>query len=128
MNYIDAFVLPIPAVNLEAYQKVAQSVADIWIEHGALNYFEYVGDDLYLEGTRAFPDFIKVSEDEAVIFGWVVFASREKRDEVNRLVAGDPRMENLVAPLVNPEALIFDAGKMVFGGFRGLVTGGVKRG
>ena len=45
-NYIDGFVFPVPRIHLNTYQDVAETVAEIWKEHGALGYFEYVGDDL----------------------------------------------------------------------------------
>jgi len=119
-NYIDGFVLPIPKVHLEAYRQVAEQVAEIWKEYGALAYFEYVGEDLSLEGTRTFPDFLGANEDEAIIFGWVVFESREARDIANSKVPEDPRMTTLVAPLTDPSKLIFDATRMVYGSFQPL--------
>ena len=65
-NYIDGFVLPIPQKHLNQYRNVAQKVAKIWKEHGALAYFEYVGDDLKLEGTRSFPECLGAKENEAI--------------------------------------------------------------
>ncbi|NER12091.1 DUF1428 family protein [Leptobacterium flavescens] len=120
-NYIDAFVLPIPQEHLNQYRDVAGVVAKIWKEHGALAYFEYVGEDLKLEGTRSFPEAVAAKEDEAIIFGWVVFDSRETRDLANKRVASDPRMVDLIAPLTNPSRVIFDAQRMVYGGFQALV-------
>lgn len=120
-NYIDGFVLPIPQKHLDEYKKAVQVVAEIWKEHGALAYFEYVGDDLKLEGTRSFPDFVNAKEDEAVIFGWVVFESREARDLANEKVAADPRMSDLIDPLTDPSRIIFDAKRMVYGGFKPLL-------
>ena len=72
-NYIDGFVFPIPRIHLDEYKQAADKIAAIWKEHGALAYNEYVGDDLTLEGTRAFTDTIDVKDDEAVVFGWVLF-------------------------------------------------------
>ena len=120
-NYIDGFVLPIPRQHLEEYRLVAEKVAEIWKEYGAIAYFEYIGDDLYLVGTRSFADLIDSNEDEAIIFGWVVFDSRKSRDEANERVPKDQRMSNLVGPLTDPARLIFDAERMVYGGFRAFV-------
>jgi len=50
-NYVDGFVLPIPRDRLSEYRRVAEAAAAIWKEHVALDYREYVGDDLTLEGT-----------------------------------------------------------------------------
>ena len=120
-NYIDGFVLPVPRNHLDQYRQVAEVVANIWKEHGALAYFEYVGEDLKLEGTRSFPEFVGAKEDEAIVFGWVVFESREARDLANKRVAADPRMTDLIAPLTDPTRMVFDATRMVYGGFQALV-------
>ncbi len=120
-NYIDGFVLPIPLNHLNEYQRVVKTVAKIWKEHGALAYFEYVGEDLKLEGTRSFPELLGAKKGEAIIFGWVVFESRETRDLANERVAADPRMTDLIDPLTNPSRMVFDATRMVYGGFQQLV-------
>ena len=120
-HYIDGFVLPVPHDQLETYREVVEKVAEIWKEHGALDYSEYVIDDSNLEGTRSFTDVADTKEDETVIFGWVTFESREARDLVNKRVVTDPRMTDLINPLTNTSRPIFDAERMVYGGFRSLV-------
>ncbi|WP_422104097.1 DUF1428 domain-containing protein [Winogradskyella sp.] len=120
-NYIDGFVFPIRRIYLDDYKKVAEQVAEIWKAYGATAYFEWVGDDLFLEGTRSFVEALNVKDDEAIIFGWVVFPSKAIRESANKKVPLDPRMTALVGPLVNPERLIFDASRMVYGGFQPLI-------
>ena len=120
-NYIDGFVLPVPLDRLDAYQRVAAAVAEIWLEHGALDYVEYVGDDPVVEGTRSFKDLAGATGEEAVVFGWVVFDSREARDLANERVAKDQRMAALVEPLLDPASPVFDPTRMAYGGFRSLV-------
>lgn len=120
-NYVDGFVLPIPYKYLNDYKAVAQKVAEIWKEYGALAYHEYIGEDLKLEGTRSFIDSVDLKEGEVIIFGWVLFPSKEIRDLANEQVPKDPRMAELVAPLTDPERLIFDAGRMIYGGFESLI-------
>ncbi|MBT8386373.1 MAG: DUF1428 domain-containing protein [Ignavibacteria bacterium] len=120
-HYIDGFVLPVPHDQLKTYGEVVEKVAEIWKEHGALDYSEYVGDDFSLEGTQSFADVANAKKDEAIIFGWVVFESREARDLANERVAADPRMVNLINALTHTSRPIFDAKRMVYGGFRSLV-------
>ena len=120
-DYIDGFIFPVPRIHLNEYRSVAEKVAEIWKEYGALAYFEYVGEDLKLEGTRSFIDVVNLKTDEVVVFGWVVFPSKETRDLANKQVPADPRMTELVAPLTDSKRLIFDAGRMVYGGFQPLV-------
>ena len=120
-HYIDGFVLAVPRDQLKTYREVVEKVAEIWKEHGALDYSEYVLDDSHLEGTRSFTDVANAKEDEAVIFGWVAFESREARDLANKRVADDPRMTDLINPLTHTSRPIFDAERMVYGGFQSLV-------
>ena len=120
-NYIDGFVFPIPRIYLDEYKKVAEKVAEIWKDHGATAYLEFVGDDLYLEGTISFFETTDAKEGEEIVFGWVTFPSKEIRDLANKNVPTDPRITELVTKLTKPEKLIFDAGRMVYGGFKPLV-------
>ncbi|QPG04494.1 DUF1428 domain-containing protein [Salinimonas marina] len=120
-QYIDGFVLPVPRKHLDEYASVAGQVAKIWKEYGALAYFEFVGDDLTLTGTRSFLEVIDVKENEVIVFGWTLFPTKQTRDRANAKVPNDPRMTDLVSPLTNSERVIFDAQRMVFGGFRSLL-------
>lgn len=116
-NYIDGFVHSVPRDRLEDYKRLVVKVAEIWKEHGALDYWESVGDDLHLEGTRSFTDVVGAKENECILFGWVIFATREARDLANEKVAADPRMAELMA-----EADVgFDAERMAYGGFQTFV-------
>lgn len=116
-HYIDGFVLPVPRDRLDGYRRLVEAVAEIWKEHGALDYREYIGDDLMLEGTRSFTDLMAAKEGEAIVFGWVVFESRKARDSANEKVAADPRM----ADLMRKSETGFDARRMAYGGFQSFV-------
>ena len=116
-HYVDGFVFPVPRDRLGEYRRLAEAAAEIWKEHGALDYCEFVGDDLNREGTRSFTDFVAATEDEAIVFGWVVFDSRESRDLANEKVASDPRMPDLI----ESSKAGFDAERMAYGGFESLV-------
>lgn len=116
-NYIDGYVLPIPRDCLDEYKRLVKAAAEIWMEHGALDYREYLGDDLVRDGTRSFTALAVPEDDEVIVFGWVEFESRAIRDLANEKVAADPRM----ADLVNSSNSGFDAGRMAYGGFRSLV-------
>jgi uncharacterized protein YbaA (DUF1428 family) len=113
-HYIDGFVLPISRRNLDEYKRLVEPTAEIWREHGALDYREYVSEGLMHEGTRSFIELSGAAEDEVVIFGWVEFESREARDRANAKVAADPRM----AELIESSSSGFDAKRMAYGAFR----------
>lgn len=116
-NYIDGFVLPIPRDRLDDYTRLVETVAEIWIEHGAIDYREYVGDDLSFQGTGSFTELVGATDGEVILFGWVEFASRKVRDFANEKVASDPRM----AELMEASDSGFDAKRMAYGGFQSFV-------
>ena len=112
-KYIDGFVHPIPRDHLNEYKHLVESITEIWKEHGAIDYKEFIGDDMKLAGTLSFTDLLDAEEDDAILFGWVVFDSREARDLANEKVAADPRM----AKLVESSNSGFNAKRMAYGGF-----------
>ena len=116
-NYIDGFVFPISRDRLDAYQRLVEAAAEIWKEHGALDYREYVGDDLKRDGTSSFTDLTAAIEGEVIVFGWVEFESRAARDLANEKVAADPRM----ADLIKSSNTGFDATRMAYAGFESLL-------
>ena len=121
-HYIDGFTLPIPQKHINNYIKVAEEVGKIWKEYGAIEYKEFLGDDMLTAGTRSFLDGVNAKSDEVVIFGWVTFPSKEVRNRANREVPKDPRMTKLIAPLIEPGREIFDGKRMVYGGFTPLIN------
>ena len=120
-HYIDGFVLPIPRKHLSEYQAIAEAASRIWKEHGALEYWECVGDDLNVEGVRSFVDMISTNDEETVVFAWAVFESRQVRDAANEKIMADPRMAELMTSLTNPENPIIDFQRMAQGGFLEIV-------
>jgi hypothetical protein len=45
-HYVDGFVVPVPRDKLDAYRKMAERAGRIWMEHGALQYWEGTADDV----------------------------------------------------------------------------------
>lgn len=117
MNYVDGFVVPVPTRNLEAYRELASRSGAIWREHGALHYCECVADDVKSGELTSFPQSVMLKDDETVVFAWIVYPSRERRDEINAKVMADPRL----AGLMDPKAMPFDAKRMFWGGFNSIV-------
>jgi uncharacterized protein YbaA (DUF1428 family) len=116
-QYVDGFVLPIAKENVEKYRGMAQKAGDIWMEKGALAYYECVGDDLEIENMLSFKTIAGTSDDETVIFAWIVYESREHRDTVNEAVMSDPRFKEDMEEHKN----LFDFKRMAYGGFKTLV-------
>lgn len=117
-QYVDGFVIPIPKKNLPTYRQVARVAGKVWKEHGALQYFECVGDDLNIKGFVGFPRMAKVKPGETVLFSWAVFPSRAKRDKANAAIMKDPR----IAKMADKCANLFECKRMAYGGFKTLVV------
>ncbi len=114
MSYVDGFVLAVPKKNLEAYKTLAKTAGAVWKEYGALSYVECIGDDVPYGKLTSFPRAVQATEDEVVVFAWVTYASREKRDEVMAKVMADPRMQP-------GKDMPFDGKRMIFGGFKPII-------
>lgn len=117
MKYIDGFVVPVPKKNVQAYRRMAQKAGKIWLEHGALEYIECIGDDVKPGKLTSFPQSVKLKPDETVAFSWIIFKSRAQRDRINKKVMADPRL----ASMMNPKDVPFDSKRMIYGGFKTMV-------
>ena len=117
MAYVDGFILPVPTKNLTTYRRMSQLCAKVWREHGALDYREFVADDVKPGKWTSFPQSVKLKRGETVVFSWIVYKSREHRDRVNAKVMKDERL----AKMMDPKAMPFDGKRMIYGGFKVLV-------
>lgn len=117
-NYVDGFILPLPKKNLEKYKKQATLAAKVWIDHGALEYYECMADDAPKGKVTSFPQSVKLKAGEVVIFAYVVYKSRKHRDAVLKKVMNDERL----APMMNPKEMPFDGMRMIYGGFKAIVS------
>jgi uncharacterized protein YbaA (DUF1428 family) len=123
-KYVDGFVLVIPNNKQEEYKKMAEGGRDAWMKHGALEYFECRGNDLVPqemggEKARAFPEMTGANSEETVWFSFIVFKSKEHRDEVNAKVMAEMSEQPMPEGMVMP----FDMKKMAYGGFQAEVVG-----
>ncbi len=117
MKYVDGYVLPVPKKNLAAYRRMATLGGKVWMDHGALQVCECVGDDLKTKMAAPFPAAVKLKPGETVVFSWIVFKSRAHRDSVNAKAMKDPRL----AKMMDMKSMPFDCKRMVYGGFKTMV-------
>jgi len=123
-KYVDGFVLVVPKGKEAAYQKMAEMGRDAWMKHGALQYFECRGDDLKQQEmgdmkSRAFAEMAGASADDNVWFSFIVFESKEHRDEVNKKVMDEMSAMEMPEGFEMPT----DMTKMAYGGFAVAVEG-----
>jgi uncharacterized protein YbaA (DUF1428 family) len=115
MAYVDGFVAAVPSTNREIYKKHAEAAAAVFKEHGALKFVECWGDDVPEGKLTSFPMAVKRQDDETVVFSWVIWPSRNVRDQGMKKVMSDPRVQ----PENNP--MPFDGKRMIYGGFEVIV-------
>jgi uncharacterized protein YbaA (DUF1428 family) len=115
MAYVDGFVMVVPKDRMEDYEALARLGAEIWMEHGAIGYVEAKADDVPYGERTSFPRAVQATEDETVVFAWILYPSREVRDAVNAKVMADERMPKDMA------AMPFDGQRMIYGGFETIV-------
>lgn len=119
-RYVDGFVIPILKKNLPAYRSMAKKASKVFMEHGAVEFRESVGDDLKASFAMPFTKMVKLKAGETVLFSWVVFKSRKDRDKANKKIMADPRLN----AMMDPKKMPFDISRMVYGGFKLIVDEG----
>ena len=111
MPYVDGFVVPVHKDKVEAYKAFAQRAGEVWMELGALAFVECIGDDVPYGKLTSFPRAVQATDDEVIIFSWIVYRSRADRDAIMAKVMADERLKG---------DMPFDAKRMIFGGFETL--------
>jgi uncharacterized protein YbaA (DUF1428 family) len=96
---------------------MARKAGKIWKEYGALDYKEWISDDVKVGKLTSFPRSVKLKPGETVVFAWIVYRSRKHRDRVNAKVMKDPRL----ADMMDLKSMPFDGKRLIYGGFKKLV-------
>ena len=111
MSYVDGFVIAVPKAKIDAYKEMARLGGQVWMEYGALAYVETLGDDVPYGELTSFPRAVQATDDETVVFSWIVYKDKASRDEIMAKVMADERLKSSM------ENAPFDAKRMIFGGF-----------
>lgn len=121
MTYVDGFLIALPKKNLAKYRKQATLAGKVWMEHGALEYFECVADELEVPDEKGgkiapFPKLTKLRKDETLVFAWIAYRSKAQRNAVNKKVMADPRIaKSMEGPMP------FDMSRFNTAGFKAIV-------
>jgi uncharacterized protein YbaA (DUF1428 family) len=118
--YVDGFILPVPKSKTAAYRKIATMAGKIWMKHGAVAYYECIGDDINPKHDPnvpivPFPKMAKTKPGETVWFSFIIYKSKAHRDAVNKKVMADPKMQKMPGPMP------FDMKRVAYGGFKAVV-------
>jgi len=118
MSYVDGFIVPVPKKNLAAYKKMATLAGKVWRDHGAVEYWESVADDVKPGKWTSFPQSVKLKKNEVVVFSWILYKSRKDRDRILKKVMSDKRL----ASMMDPKKMPFDGKRMIWGGFKAAIV------
>ena len=110
----------VPKKNIAAYRKMSTKAGKIWREYGALDYREWVADDVKVGKLTSFPRSVKQKTGETVVFAWITYKSRAQRDKINAKVMADPRLKSGGMER-DMKSMPFDPKRMIYGGFKSLV-------
>lgn len=110
-RYVDGYVIPIKKKNLKLYKKMAEIGCKVWMDHGALDYYETYGETLELPYGIPFTKLCKLKADETVIFAFIIYKSKAHAASVNKKVQKDPRMNPENFKTMPFEMKRFSAGK-----------------
>jgi uncharacterized protein YbaA (DUF1428 family) len=118
-TYVDGFVIPIKKTKIKQYKKMATLGCKVWMEHGALAYYECVGDDMQQNWGLPFKKLCKLKPTETVVFAFIVYKSKADRNRVNAKVMSDPRMN---AHGDGKMEMPFDMKRFSMAGFKTMVS------
>jgi len=116
-EYVQGFVLPVPAKNLKAYKKMADSACKAWMKYGALDYREcYLTEDHKKDCKLPFPKLAGTKKGETVVFAWITYKSKKDAERIMKKVMADTSIE------CDENNMPFDMNRMTFGGFDPFVS------
>jgi uncharacterized protein YbaA (DUF1428 family) len=116
MSYIDGFVLPLPNGKEEEYRAIAQTFAEKAEKLGAIASVEAIGDGLQHGHTTDFFRAVQATDDENIVFSFIIWPDKETRDASWEKLMADPEMQPGVVDMP------FDGKRMFWGGFKPLVN------
>ena len=115
MSYVDGFVIAVPKAKIDAYKAMAKLGSEVWMEYGAVSYVECLADDVPYGELTSFPRAVQATDDETVVFSWIVYKDKASRDEIMAKVMADERLKSFMTDMP------FDGKRMIFGGFEAFI-------
>ncbi|MEM9739836.1 MAG: DUF1428 family protein [Pseudomonadota bacterium] len=118
MTYIDGYVFAISRDQKEAYTKQANAFGVFAMQQGALKILEAWQDDVPEGKQTDFFRAVECKDDEAVVFAWTLWPSKEVRNTAHATMRNNPELLKLLGDAV------FDGKRMIFGGFEPFIEHG----
>ena len=96
MSFIDGFLLPVPKNRLPTCRDAIRKAGKIWREHGALDYNEFVADEMKPAKLASLPREVRPARSETVVFVRILYKSRAHCNRVNARAMKDPRLPDMM--------------------------------
>jgi uncharacterized protein YbaA (DUF1428 family) len=116
MAYVDGFVFSVSNDKKQDFIEYAKSTALVFKEYGATSVRECWGDDVPDGKVTSFPMAVKCEANETVCFSWIVWPSKQAREEGMKKCMEDPRFAEEMGPMP------LDGKRMIFGSFEVVVA------
>ena len=120
MKYVDGFVIAVPTKNRQKFIDHAARADEMFVEHGAIRVVECWGDDVPDGKTTDFRKATLAREDETIVFSWIEWPDKATRDAAMARIEDVSKTDDRVNPDTNP--MPFDGARLIYGGFRPVVT------
>ena len=121
MTYFEGFIVPVPEGNKYAYTKHGSGLIPELRKCGVERQVECWGVDLPEGKQTDFRKAVAAERGETAVFAWFEYPDRKTRDASNERMMSSSAMAELGEPP-------FDAKRMIFGGFQGVVEEGAGGG
>ena len=112
--YVDGYLYVIQKNRKDEFIKFAEEMAALFKRNGALRIMECWEDDVPEGKVTSTPLAVSRKEDEAILFSWVEWESKDVRDKVCSNI-------HVEAEKVPYDKSLFDMKRMAMGGFEVLV-------
>ena len=112
MTYVDGFILPLPKGKEDEYRTQAEKFARKAKEQGAIGTVEALGDNLEHGHTTDFFRAVQATDNENVVFSFILWPDKDTRDQAWAKLMADPEMQPGAQPMP------FDGKRMFWGGFK----------
>ena len=113
-TYTDGYVVPVIDSKREEYRQMAEKMAGVFQQHGALRVVEALADDVQHGKVTDFHRAVKAEDGEIIAFSFVEWPDKKTRDDAWAKIMADESLK--------PEGEMPFAGQRMFwGGFENIV-------
>jgi len=113
--YVNTYVLSVPEERKDDYIRIANLVAEIAKDFGALEIFENWELEVPDGEDTDYRKAVKAEPGEKIVLSWIVWPDRETATKAHKGMFDDPRMAEI-------GEMPFDGKRMILGGFEPILT------